>query len=135
MSKSVTQRGEALFLGRVDRPGHRRWFRDPAGSLPAGDEAVLSGAGQAPHVLTIAPAGAGRDRSCMIPNLLNYAGQAVVLDVGGKAYAATADARVAMGQRVMRLDPFGVAGPESNKLAPFDWIESRDMSVFVSDCQ
>jgi type IV secretion system protein VirD4 len=134
MSKLARQGREELFLGRVDRPGRRRWIRGPADALPAADEAVLSGGGQAPHLLTIAPNGAGRDRSCVLPNLLNYAGQAVVFDVGGKAYAATAGARRAMGQVVMRLDPFGVIGPESNTYSPFDWITHEDMSVFVSDC-
>jgi type IV secretion system protein VirD4 len=134
MSKFARQSREALFLGRVDRPGRRRWVRGQADALPAADEAVLSGGGQAPHLLTIAPNGAGRDRSCVLPNLLNYAGQAVVFDVGGKAYAATAAARRAMGQLVMRLDPFGVTGPESHTYSPFDWIDPKDMSVFASDC-
>jgi type IV secretion system protein VirD4 len=134
MSKVARQDREALFLGRVDRPGRRRWVRGPADALPTAADAVISGGGQAPHVLTIAPNDAGRDRSCVLPNLLNYAGQAVVFDVGGKAYAASADARRSMGQLVMRLDPFGVAGPESHTYSPFDWIDPKDMSVFASDC-
>ena len=84
---------EALLLGRVDRPGRRRWIWDSADALPSADEAVLFAGGQAPHLMTIAPNRSGRDRSCLIPNLLNYSGQAVVLDVDGKAYAATAGAR------------------------------------------
>ncbi|HEX4829698.1 MAG TPA: type IV secretory system conjugative DNA transfer family protein [Trebonia sp.] len=135
MSRSARHDREALFLGRIDRPGRRKWPWESRGALPPADEAVLSAAGQAPHVLTFAPAGAGRGRSCLDPNLLNYAGQAVVLDIGGTAYAATADARRAMGQVVMRLDPFGVAGRQSNAYSPFDWIDPQDMSAFAANCQ
>jgi len=135
MNRSTRHDREALFLGRVDRPGRRRWPWESPGVLPPANEAVLSAAGQAPHVLTFAPPGAGRGRSCVNPNLLNYAGQAVVLDIDGTAYAATADARRAMGQVVMRLDPFGVAGPRPNTYSPFDWIDPQDMSAFAAHCQ
>lgn len=133
MSRFARRGQEALFLGRVDRPERRRWARNPANALPTAGEAVLASGGKTPHLLTIAPNDAGRDRSCVIPNLLSYAGQIVVFDVEGKAYAATADARRAMGQLVMRLDPFGVTGPESDTYSPLDWIEPKDVSVMVSD--
>jgi type IV secretion system protein VirD4 len=126
---------DAFLLGRVDDPGRRRWIRESADALPGADEAVLFDRAQPPHLLTIAPSQSGRDRSCLIPNLLNYAGHAVVLDVDGRAYAATAPARRAMGQFVVPLDPFGVTGPESARYSPIDWIDPHDESRMAADAQ
>jgi type IV secretion system protein VirD4 len=126
---------EALLLGRIDHSGRRRWIREPADALPGADEAVIFDGGQAPHLLTIAPGPSGRDRSCLIPNLLNYAGQAVVLDIDGTAYAATAQARRAMGQLVVRLDPFGVTGPGSARYSPIDWVEPPDEAGLTAGSQ
>jgi type IV secretion system protein VirD4 len=137
MSKFSRLSREALFLGRTERQGHRRRARGPADALPGADEAVLCPGGQAPHLLTIAPNRSSRDRSCLVPNLLNYAGQVVVLDIDGRAYAATAAARRALGQYVMRLDPFGVTGPEpapDTYTAP-DWIEGGDGAVLTRGCR
>jgi type IV secretion system protein VirD4 len=63
------------------------------------------------HLLTVAPAGAGKSVSVIIPNLLSHRGSTVVIDPKGELFAATAEARRKMGHRVIRLDPFGVAGP------------------------
>ena len=126
---------ETLLLGRLDHPGRRRRIREPGDALPTADEAVLFDGRRAPHLLTIAPSQSGQDRSCLIPNLLNYAGQAVVLDIDGTAYAATAQARRAMGQLVVRLDPFGVTGPESATYSPIDWIDPHDVSRMPAEWQ
>lgn len=135
MGKSAKLSQEALLLGRTERPGRRRLARGSAPALPGPDEAVLSPGGRAPHLMTFAPNRSGRDRSCLVPNLMNYAGQVVVLDVDGRAYAATEAARRALGQHVMRLDPFGVIGPEGDTYTPVDWIESGDDSVISAGCR
>jgi len=75
------------------------------------DPVVLKGSG---HVTTVAPTGTGKGVSCIIPNLLQYNGQAIVIDPKGENYAVTAKQRRAMGQRVVLLDPFNVT-QEKNK--------------------
>lgn len=86
------------------------------------------------HLMTIAPQQSGQDRSCLIPNLLAYPGPAVVVDVDGLAYAATAKARRAMGQVVVRLDPFGVVGPEPDALDPLDLLDGLVEPAVSSRC-
>jgi len=62
------------------------------------------------HVVTVAPTGSGKGIGAVIPNLLDYPGSALVLDVKGENSSVTARARRALGQAVYVVDPFGVNG-------------------------
>lgn len=75
------------------------------------------------HLITIAPTGAGKFRSVLAPELLTYPGPVVCVDIKGEAYAVTARRRRALGQRVVRLDPFEVVGPSSDSLNFFDLFQ------------
>lgn len=75
------------------------------------------------HVLVVAPTGAGKGRSVMIPTLLTSTAPAVVIDVKGEAAAVTAQARRAMGHDVRILDPFGVISDASDGLNPLDLLD------------
>ena len=86
-------------------------------------------------LMTIGPNRSGRDRSSLIPNLLTYAGPAVVIDLNGEVYAATAEARRRMGHTVVRLDPFAVTGPESDGLNPMDLADGLEGPALDSACQ
>jgi len=66
------------------------------------------------HLITIAPTGAGKGRSAIIPTLLSYRGPVIVIDPKGENYEVTARRRKEMGQRVFRLDPFEVTGDKSD---------------------
>lgn len=59
------------------------------------------------HTLIVAPSGAGKGVSFVIPALLTSDDSAIVLDVKGELVRETADARRKMGHRVVVLDPFG----------------------------
>jgi type IV secretion system protein VirD4 len=104
----------------------------PPVTVPLGGDIATSG-GES-HLLTIAPAAAGRARSCVIPNLLTYPGQVVVVDPTGQAYAATARARREMGHTVLRLDPFRVIDQESDALNPLDLLKGLEGSALESAC-
>ena len=56
------------------------------------------------HVLTIAPTGTGKTSSAAIPNALMHEGQAIILDIKGEIYRATARRRRELGQAVHVLD-------------------------------
>ena len=65
-----------------------------------------------PHVLCVAPTGRGKTTGFVIPNLLTFRGSAVVLDVKGENFEATARYRAAEGDDVYRF-------------APTDWNDRR----------
>lgn len=105
--------------------------------LPAGNTAgfTLGRAPQVPethdsrfrymgHVLTCAPTGSGKGIGAVIPNLLEYPGSALVLDIKGENYAVTSAAREAMGHKVFVLDPFAVTG----KGCAFNWLDMLDVN-------
>lgn len=75
------------------------------------------------HGLTIAPTGAGKGRSSLIPMLLTHRGSCVVVDPKGEAAAVTAQRRRDMGQRVVMLDPFHLASEKTDSLNPMDAIK------------
>ena len=58
-----------------------------------------------PHALIVAPTGRGKTTGFVIPNLLTFKGSAVVLDVKGENFEATARHRAAEGDKVYRFAP------------------------------
>jgi len=59
------------------------------------------------HLLTIAPPGAGKGTSIVVPNLLLYPGSMIVTDPKGELFAITAKHREErMGQKIMVLCPW-----------------------------
>jgi type IV secretion system protein VirD4 len=89
---------------------------------PAGGTTSIDYDGDS-HLITIAPTGAGKGRSAIIPNLLEYLGPVIVVDPKGENYAVTARARREMGQDIVLLDPFGICDvhPEDrDSFNPFD---------------
>jgi len=68
------------------------------------------------HIITIAGSRSGKGRSAIVPNLITYPGSVLAIDPKGDLAALTADWRALMlGQRVIVLDPFGVAGSVSSR--------------------
>lgn len=76
------------------------------------------------HVLTIAPNGSGKGIGAVIPNLLDYPGSCIVLDIKGENYAVTARfRREQLGHEVYLVDPFGVTGQPAHC---FNWLDRLD---------
>jgi type IV secretion system protein VirD4 len=90
---------------------------DPQGRLPL-EEPILYGEDR--HLLTIAPTGAGKGRSVIIPNLLRFEGSVIVIDPKGETWHVTHRRRKEMGQEVLLLDPFQAVGKRTDSLNPFD---------------
>lgn len=99
----------ALALGRL-------------AGVPAGLDARFRFMG---HVLTCAPTRAGKGIGAVIPNLLEYPGSALVLDIKGENYAVTARQRRELGHAVYVVDPFGVTGAKSHAC---NWLDRLDVS-------
>ena len=90
------------------------------GRLPL-EEPILYGEDR--HLLTIAPTGAGKGRSVIIPNLLRFEGSVIVIDPKGETWHVTHRRRREMGQDVLLLDPFQAVGRRTDSLNPFDLFD------------
>ena len=112
----------ALLLGHHPRSDAPR--RRPAGFLrppdPPAENPAIDDDGES-HLLCIAPTGAGKGRSVIIPNLLDYQGSCIVIDPKGEAARITAQYRRQLGQRTAVIAPFDPGNGESlNPLDLFD---------------
>ena len=59
------------------------------------------------HICTFAGSRSGKGRSVIVPNMLHYPGSVLATDPKGELAMMTARQRVALGQKVHVLDPFG----------------------------
>jgi len=75
------------------------------------------------HVVTVAPSGSGKGIGAVIPNLLEYPGSCLVLDVKGENSAVTARARLEMGHQVYQTDPFGLNNTHSARFNVLDRLD------------
>jgi type IV secretion system protein VirD4 len=105
-----------LILGRRGAPKRGIGFasRDVRGT---GDLITYAGDG---HLMTFAPTGTGKTSGPVICNALTHPGQLIVIDIKGEIHAATAKARLAMGQKVHVLDLRD--GGHAGSLNPLDLI-------------
>ena len=82
------------------------------------------------HLLTIAPTRSGKGTTAIIPNLLTYAGSALVVDPKGENAMITAEHRAAMGQTIHVVDPWGITGaPVIARFNPLDWLVQGDVDI------
>jgi type IV secretion system protein VirD4 len=103
-----------LILGRSVAAARTMGFVKEANTA-AGELVTYSGDG---HLVTFAPTGTGKTSGPVITNALTHPGQLIVLDMKGEVFAATAEARRAMGQDVRVIDLRD--GSESDSLNPLD---------------
>lgn len=130
-----------LPLGRVATPAARPpGFMAHATSAPKEEQhgELIEDDGDS-HALVIAPTGAGKGRSALLPWLLYYEGSVVVVDPKGEAAQVSAAWRSQLGHRVGLLDPWCVCrslharygGPHSFNLMEVMLSDSVDLS---DDC-
>ena len=104
--------GKGLILGRTTR--RRKLIRIP----------------NYQHLSVYAPTGAGKGVSFVIPTLLDYRrGSLFVFDPKGELFRATSRVRAAMGNRIVRIDPFGVCGPGGDSFNPLSAIPPGPMLI------
>ena len=113
---STSPSSEGLILGRAGtRNAQPVGFAGGMRHRNAGDLITYQGDG---HLITFAPTGTGKTSGPVITNALTHPGQLVVMDIKGEVYAATAEARRAMGQEVHVLDLRD--GRQTDSLNPLD---------------
>ncbi|MDF7776484.1 type IV secretory system conjugative DNA transfer family protein [Sphingomonas sp. AOB5] len=108
------------------RPRFGFGYGDPAMRQDSGilDPVLLDGEG---HLITFAPTGQGKGRSCIIPALLRHSGPVIVIDPKGENVQVTARRRRELGQQVVVLDPMCVASDGSGRFNPLDLIDGESV--------
>jgi type IV secretion system protein VirD4 len=110
---SVEPSASGLFIGDMET-GPRLWFDGEA------------------SLITIAPPGSGKTQCHVFPNLLNFKGSAVVLDVKGECFSETAAWRKKNCGPVYKFNPLNPA--ESARYNPLAFIEN-DPDTLWEDCR
>jgi type IV secretion system protein VirD4 len=97
----------------------------------------LVGDGSDAHIMTIAPTGAGKGTTSIIPNLLMWPGSVFVIDPKGENIAATLTQRRKLNTDVFLLDPFFIVEdrPELQRARfnPMDFIELDRAGITQAD--
>lgn len=86
--------------------------------------------GDAP-LMTIAPTGAGKGISAVIPTALTNKNPMVIVDPKGEIFNVTARARKAMGHKIVRLDPFNICEDilPRGAINPLDRLDPDDPGI------
>ena len=97
--------GSAVFLPEGDYSTSGLFNgRILCGRTSAGELIYFDGDG---HCLTFGPNGSGKSVSVVVPNALYYPGSMALVDPKGAICPITLRQRIALGQKVWLLDPFG----------------------------
>ncbi|WP_422927520.1 type IV secretory system conjugative DNA transfer family protein [Singulisphaera sp. PoT] len=129
------QAARALIDPRVgSQKACRDWFAAFLGRRADGFIRVEDFVG----LLTVSPAGGGKSVNSLVPNLLSYGGNAVVVDPKGELFALThAHRREHFGHEIVRLDPGCLYddrhGP-GDCLNALDWIDPNSPR-FIDSCR
>ena len=83
-------------------------------------------------LVTVAPPGAGKGQSHIIPNLLTYRGPSIVLDIKGENHAITHEWRSQSIGPVFKFAPFD---EDSNCYNPLDFMDHKDPAKIWDDAR
>jgi type IV secretion system protein VirD4 len=124
--------GAARFANEGDLArGH---FRDPDGILLGRKGGAYLSFGSAEHVMLYAPTRSGKGVGVVIPNLLNWAGSVVVLDIKRENFQASAGFRAAHGQAVHLFDPLSSDG-RTARYNPLAYIVRKNRTATLDELQ
>jgi type IV secretion system protein VirD4 len=90
--------------------------------------------GGSEHVMLYAPTRSGKGVGVVIPNLLNWAGSVVVLDIKRENFQASAGFRAAHGQAVHLFDPLNGEG-RTARYNPLSYIPRKDQTATLDELQ
>lgn len=130
MSPTPGPSDHALLLARQALPRRQAaGFQQP----PVREAGALLCDDSDRHALVIAPTGAGKGRSVLLPWLLSYRGGAIVVDPKGEAARVTARCRREMGQAVCVIDPWQLAEGGAQAVNPLQ-VVLESSSDLGDDC-
>lgn len=87
------------------------------------------------HLATIGRTGSGKSRNVVIPNLLNYQGSKIALDIKGELYLTTSQFHQNNNYEVILIDPFYFLTDEPDCFNPFDLINFVSKQECDIECQ
>lgn len=85
------------------------------------------------HCFTFAPTGSGKGVGVVIPNLLDWTGSLMCLDVKGENHELTSGYRASLGHKIINFTPFSEF-KTSHCYNPFDYV-SDDPQMIITDLQ
>jgi len=109
-------------------------LRETKGILLARHKGRFLYAGAEAHVLLEAPTGSGKGVGIVIPNLLNWVGSVVCLDIKRENFTKTAGFRRQSGQAVHLFDPLDPDGATAH-YNPLEYIKRADESDVINELQ
>jgi type IV secretion system protein VirD4 len=124
--------GAARFAG--ERELKRHGFRSASGIVVGRKGGRFLTFGGSEHVLVEAPTRSGKGIGIVIPNLLTWAGSAVVLDVKRENYDASAGFRAHYGQQVFLFNPTDREG-RTARYNPLAYIDRHDADDVIIELQ
>lgn len=106
--------------------------------IVGGDDKTLYGVTGEGSLLTVAPPGSGKTQCHVIPNLLNWDGPAIVLDVKGEIFPATSGWRAKNVGPVYKFSPLAKEGQPTHRYNPLAEVSREDDQIwedarFVAD--
>lgn len=128
LTEGLTTFGRAHWQSRRELRANK-FFKEPGRGFVVGKIGSPESRGKFlcsasfPHCLLVAPTGAGKGISFVIPNLLLFQGSAVVLDVKGENFELTSRHRRSMGDKIWRFAPLDWEKP-SHRYNPLDRINA-----------
>lgn len=119
-ARCLEDHGSQLLLGRsIGQNVNSIGFHSTSPGQPDSDLITYRGDG---HLCTVAPTRSGKGTGVCVPNALTYTGPLIVFDPKGENYVVTARARRAMGQQVIKIDPFGCIDENTDSMNPLDGL-------------
>lgn len=123
--------GDARFARAADLGKHGLFKREDSGILVGKFKGKLVRLNGQQFVILAAPTRSGKGVGVVIPNLLEYAESAVVLDIKQENFELTSGWRASQGQEVYLFNPFA-EDRRSHRWNPLSYV-SKDAAFQVSD--
>lgn len=119
--------GRARFA--TEREIQRAGLRTDAGILLGRKRGKLLTFSGSEHVVVYAPTRSGKGVAVVIPNLLNWPGSVVVLDIKKENFLRTAGFRAGHGQEVFILDPLDADG-RTARYNPLSYVRRNPIDLY-----
>lgn len=130
--ESLLPTSNLMILGLQQRKQQKLGFAKVQRTTENSEIITYRGEG---HLATIGRTGSGKSRNVVTPNLLNFKGSKVVLDIKGELYLTTSRHHSEQNYNVILIDPFHFLTDEPDCFNPLDLINFVTAPEYDIECQ